>query len=550
MSRATIDIEPLYATTSAIASQFLGLPPSPDTMDLGYTPFSITNAPWFKAILDKGYPIVLLKTARQVGKSVGFFARAFGYMSTIPGFKSMYGAPTNTDLHTFSDEKLKDFHRFSPIINDYFMKGPDTKDSFSRWVFRNGSSLTLRNAARGGANFRGPTNDLIGIDEMQCMPTEAIPIARKTLLRSSFRYEIYSGTPLTMDNPIQGMWDRSTQAEWYVRCYHCSGGDRNYYVIVGLKNFTPMGLICDRCGKLINPLDGMWVEHYPTSEIKGFRIPQGLGDWTDYRDLYWNTIKTEPIHNVHNEVLGLSYDSAVQFLSMKELRDAVDPRIELVSSIPENLAMRKTFIGIDWSMGGGCFTSFVVGLDLDGIHWAPLMMRIIPHGVKDGDHFGEIIVAIDTFRVNMVVADVGVHGDRNFRIADHMGDPQRVVQCQYVYSPEYMGKFFQETRKLNVGKPMALTSFKTDMVTRKNVRLPSLDQIPEFVQHLIAEKVETNRMGFLQYILPSGRNDDGLMAMVYANMAHRILRGMPPVDDVYMGMREEQERKPRLRDAW
>lgn len=550
MPRTRSETNHINTTISILASRCLGLPPSPQTMDLGYTPFTIDNAPWFKAILDKGYANVLLKTARQVGKSVGIFARAFGYMATIPGFKVMYCAPTNTDLHTFSDEKLKDFYTFSSIIRDHFMKGPETKNSFSRWVFRNSSSLSLRNAARGGANFRGPTNDMIGVDEIQCMPVEAIPIARKTLLRSSFRYEVYSGTPLTMDNPIQGMWDHSTQAEWYIKCDHCSGGDKNYYVIVGLRNFTPMGLICDRCGKLINPLNGMWVEHYPTSDIKGFRIPQGLGDWTDYRDLYWNTIKTEPIHNVHNEVLGLSYDSAVQFLAMQELRDAVDSRIELVSKIPENLAMRKTFMGIDWSMGGSCHTAFVVGLDLDGVHWAPLMMRIIPHGVKDADHLAEIIAAIDEFRVNMVVADVGVHGDRNFRIADHLGDPHRVVQCQYVYSPEYIGRFFKETRKLNVGKPLALTSFKTDMVTKHNLRLPSLDQIPEFVQHYLAEKVEINRMGFLQYVLPGGRKDDGLMATVYANMAHRILRGMPPVDDVYMGKREEQEKKPRSRYEW
>ena len=542
-----------YQPLTRIIQGLLYLPPDPihgpdDGLPI---PLSYEDRPHDHAIINCGWKNLLLKTARQVEKSFKILGICIARMAVIPGFRAMYIAPTDTDLHTFSDEKLETVFHASYPLNRMLLDGPSAKKKFSEWRFNNGSTFRLRNAARGGANLRGPTVDQSCYDEYQLIPPGVVAVGHQMMHHSPHKYEFKTGTPLTYDNQIETEWGMSSQTEWYVKCEACSGGDTNYYNIIGLRNFTPKGLICDRCGRFINPVKGMWVDHVKGANIQGFRIPQGIGVWSDYEDIYWNTIKKESEAVIANEVLGLSFDSASQFLSMEHLKAVSDPRYHLVEDLPYAMKSRRTFMGIDWAQNtkAGHFNCAVIGLDIDGIRWRPVWARIFPKFIDADDQFNEMMEAIDRFKVNLVCADHGASGDRNVRISRVLG-PDGVVQVNYVYSMDYYGKFMEGTRVLRVGRTPCLTSFRTDLVHRNNIVLPNLDDLSDFIPHLLAEKVETDRFGHLNYILPAGRDDDGLMAFTYANMAHRIMRGMPAVDDVFMPAREDIERRSKRADAW
>lgn len=543
-------VEFLRRPLTQIISSLLCIPPGPK--DDYAVPVGFDDRPHDHAIINKGWKRLLLKTGRQVEKSFKLLGMAVAKMVAHPGFRAMYVAPTDTDLHTFSDEKLESVFSNSPAIRQYLLTGEGAKKSFSEWRFRNGSTYRLRNAARGGANLRGPTVDLCEYDEYQLIGPGVVSVGSHMLSHSEYGYEFFSGTPLTFDNPIESDWNRSTQTEWYIKCEHCSGGERNYYNIIGLRNFTPKGLICDRCGRFIDPLLGMWVDHVAGASIQGFRIPQGIGVWTKFHKLYWETLKEQSENVIANEVLGLSYDSAEQYLSLTDLKAASRTDIHLVEDVPFPMKQRRTFMGIDWSQNtrAGAFNSAVIGIDIDGVRWRPLWMKIYPKFMSADDQMRDMIQALDRFNVNLVAADHGCHGDRNIRIARHMGDPLKMIQVNYVNSMDYYGKFIEDTRVLRVGRTPCLSTFKSDLTHRGNIQLPNLDDIPEFIPHYTAEKVETTRYGNLNYILPEGRNDDGLMSTIYANICHRVMRGMPAVDDVYMPSREDMENRSSRADAW
>ena len=70
---------------------------------------------------------------------------------------------------------------------------------------------------------RGISADKNVIDEVQDMDISFLPVIHETISASQEWGLIqYAGTPKTMDNTIQVLWQDSSMAEWMVKCPHCS----------------------------------------------------------------------------------------------------------------------------------------------------------------------------------------------------------------------------------------------------------------------------------------------------------------------------------------
>ena len=209
-------------------------------------------------------------------------------------------------------------------------------------------------------NCRGIPADYVLIDEFQDILLENVPVIEECASHSEYRFFTYSGTPKSLDNPLEFYYRRfSTQNEWAVPCKR-HGVEKDpstwHWNILDEHNIGKKGLICDKCRKPISAADPdcQWAALNPKPNVErpfeGFRIPQLMVPWIDWADILDKQRKYSR-SKFYNEVLGLSYDSGVRPLTQADVKDNCNPKLSMryYKKVAEKYkAQMPVFMGLDW----------------------------------------------------------------------------------------------------------------------------------------------------------------------------------------------------------
>ncbi len=353
---------------------------------------------------------ILLKTGRQVSKSTSLAAD--GVVTTVlnPFFTTLYVTPLFEQVRRFSNNYVRPFVDESPLKNLWL--GPNTEQNVLQRSFGNHSKMQFSYALLDADRIRGITADKVAIDEVQDMDAEHIPIILETMSYSKYELSSYAGTPKTLDNTIEGLWQQSSQAEWFVKCFSC--GHQNIPasefdlekmigpVHDGISPQRP-ATICAKCSKPINPRFGRWVHRDPDKrwDFAGYHVPQVIMPIHYESADKWSTLvgkrdgwESQP-HVFYNEVLGESYDTGQKLVTLTELKEAAKLPWENNPIEPDRKALEaargytKRVMAIDWGGGGEAGVSLttiaVLGLLPTGgidVIWGKRLTT--PH-----DHLGE-----------------------------------------------------------------------------------------------------------------------------------------------------------------
>lgn len=343
-------------------------------------PYSLSDYPMFRAIYDTSPKRLLLKTCRQVGKSMTLAAFSLSESVAIPHFKTFFIAPTKEQTQTFSTARIGKFITFSPHIRDVFISPSHPNRVLARH-FAHGSRIVFSYASDDADRCRGQSCDRLMLDEVQDILLDVVrPVVVECLRTSKYSYETYCGTPKTFENGIEAMWAGSTQTEWVIKCAACGKSS----ILMSEKQCGKYGPVCLSCQAYLNPRNGTWVDmnYRPADEdgivtqTKGFHIsrlmmPQnvpaawekGTQEWTDalvkWRDVL-NALdgpEAYPISTFRNEVLGVS-DSQGRRLVTKEMLEKAQTGPAICNKPTKALiqGINKIAVGIDWSGGGSSTT--------------------------------------------------------------------------------------------------------------------------------------------------------------------------------------------------
>ena len=334
----------------------------PDKVKQIRVPFSFVNRRYLSLPYDTPSKRVLLKCGRQVEKSTLLGNKSLAYCALISSFNVLYVSPTNLQTKTFSQDRLKE-----PIETSSRLKAWTTtqlSDNIFLKKFVNRSQLTLRYAYHNADRVRGIPADLILVDEVQDIITDNLPVIEECASHSIYKLFLYSGTPKSLDNPLEKYWtEQSTQNEWVVPCeHHGVPGDPStwHWNILGEGNIGLGGLVCSKCGKPIVAMHphAQWASMNPSvfgrlkQPFEGYRIPQLMVPWLDWHELLDKRTKQSPTV-FNNEVLGLSYDSGNRPLTRQDIIANCSPGLLMTESnlikIKQHLGTASPiFAGIDW----------------------------------------------------------------------------------------------------------------------------------------------------------------------------------------------------------
>jgi hypothetical protein len=289
------------------------------------------------------------------------------------------------------------------------------------------------------------------------MNREHLPILLETLSASEWALRQYTGTPKTLDNTLEGLWQTSSQAEWFIPCLHCTTWnipalEFNLEKMIGpyrtdISEKAP-ATICHKCGKAISPRLGRWVHRYPERvwSQAGYHVPQIIMPLHYAHPDKWSELlakqagKGNTTTNVfYNEVLGESYDTAAKLVTLTEINavSVLGPNTD-EAALARCAGYEFRVLGVDWGGGGEKQISFttlaLLGARSDGsidVIWGKRLLT--PH-----DHLREardVLRYMQLFKPEILAHDYTGAGSLRETFIIQAGIPVRqVMPCQYIRS--------------------------------------------------------------------------------------------------------------------
>jgi hypothetical protein len=509
---------------------------------------------------------ICFRTGRQVAKTTTLAADGIMKSVSIPNFTSLHVTPLFEQIRRFSTMFVAPFIEQSPVRRAW-LNTESVRNVLHR-SFRNGSKMLFSYAFLNADRIRGIPADKMAIDEVQDMAGEHIPIIKECMSASPWELSQYTGTPKTLDNPLQMLSDESSQGEWFIPCTHCTTGGFPTWNIPSIEHHLEKmigpwhkdisekepAIICYKCGGTLNPRHGRWKHRYEDriGDFVGYHIPQIIMpmhcmDPDKWATLLWKRAgKGNTTTNMfYNEVLGESYDASAKLVSLSDLNKVSDLgplSFERARRTMGNYRMRV--LACDWGGGGEKEVSFttiaLLGLRFDGridVLWGKRLLTPL-------DHIREAAAVKwywDKFKPHFLVHDGCGAGALRETILVQAGVPvTHVFPVEYVTSAKqglcwHVGPTEQNPRDryrvdksrslqltCNVIKLGALHFFSPDWISKDE---PGL--IRDFLS-LVEDKSKTRAAGEI-YRIDSllGRTDDfaqavniGCVCLWYVNKAY------------------------------
>lgn len=509
---------------------------------LGYERFSFEGRRHMLRPYNTPSKRMLLFCGRQVEKSTLLGNIILTYSCLIPAYKTLYVSPSATQTKVFSADRIKEPIETSEVLRSF------TTSMLSQNIlekqFVNRAKITLRYAFLNADRTRGIPAWCLALDEIQDIISDNIPVIEQCTSHApeKFKRFIYAGTPKGLDNSIEYYRSgvskdgrpMSTQGEWVVPCDAHSGEGGRYWNILGEKNIGKSGLICERCGKPINPAhpDAQWAQQVKDGIFESYRIPQLMVPWRSWDEILLDYSRY-PRDKFYNEVLGISYDSGLRPLSLGQVKECCNPQVtmhpEALEKTRKQLMGGNVFAGIDWGTGENSYTVMTLGAYVDNkfrIFW---IHRFAGEDTDPQEQIKKIVQIIRAYNVRVIGSDYGGGFDRNNVLVREFG-PARLQKFQYQAKVKKKVAQNPQLQRWLVHRTEVMSDIFS-AIKRKQFEFPRFEEFREpFAQDLLniySEYNETLRM--VQYNHRPDRPDDSFHSIVYCFLASMMIHPRPDI---------------------
>jgi len=508
-------------------------------------PLRLDQHRFFLPVYDSSTQLTILKCGRQVAKSTTLANLMVAESIVYEAFRTLYVSPSSMQTRQFSNEKLTPTINDSPIVHDHFT---DKKciDQVYEKTFTNAAHIFLRYAFLSADRARGIPADRLYLDEIQDILKDNVKVIAESLSFSEYAYELYAGTPKTLDNTIEEYWQWSTQMEWAIPC---NMHTPIHWNVLGLDNIGNDGLICGKCGNRIHPEEGRWVVTNPGGEYTGFHVTQLMVPWKQggdrwKKDIVWKRDNWPPAV-FYNEVLGESHDQASKPVTQTEIMQCCWPINKKSGIDSEHLILepyrellgRDNFGGVDWGEGrsegkvvGGkkrhaSFTVLTIGTFLDEDLFWPFFIKKYEGAEIDPEFVKEDIVRLfHRFNVKILGVDYGHGWGMNSHLINKLGR-QRVMEFNYVGKMRERIKWDDLAFNFKVNRSMAISNY-IDALKHQQIMYARWEEYARFAKDTLGVYIDYNeRQKTMYYDHPIDQPDDAMHSQIYSRLAGMISQG-------------------------
>ncbi len=540
LSRKRGKIPPAIITPSQFTEFAFRMPKS---NGLGYEPFTFDGRRHMRDPYDTSARRILLKCARQVEKSTMLGNKALAYSCMVPAYRSLYVSPSATQTKTFSNDRLREPIETSEVLKNFTTKMLSM--SIFEKQFINRSKITLRFAYLNADRTRGIPAFRIIIDELQDILQKNIAVIEQAASHAEDRKVLeYAGTPKSLDNVIEHYWSgfnslgqpMSTQGEWVVPCDRCGSADGagRFWNVLGETNIGRKGLICQKCGELLNPMhvDAQWAKACADGIYESYHVSQLMVPWKP-----WDEVLLEygsyPRGRFYNEVLGLSFDEGIRPISAAQIRDCCNGLVKMSEAALEPYRLlslsQPVFGGLDHGTGENTYSVFCMGTYVDGKFRIFFIHRFVGAEEDPEVNVPAVIEFCKKFNVRILGSDYGGGFDRNNTITKAIGR-RRIQKYMYSARPKRKVHWNPEHLRWVVHRTEVMSALFTAIKSR-HLEFPAWEEFREpFAQDILNIRSEYNySLRMLQYAHKPDRPDDSFHAILYCFLASMIMFPRPDI---------------------
>ena len=383
-----------------------------------------------------------LMCGAQVAKSVTAFLSCVHMPLYFWGRYFGYFLPDEKMANDFSAERYKPLVRGIPEIRPLWGNDPTSDDNEKqtdkKGVRSIGPSKVIFSYMGGKTSTEGWP--LLGVcfDEVRRMLDTEIELVRERMSHSPYPVEMMFSTAGFPDINIDKAYKRSNQNKFHTKC-RCPDGvilsevfpnciGENTGIGPAMKNLPQHFYVCPTCKTIIlNPRDGSWRQHNPTSKRLGYHIPQTLSCAQTPGKILEAFRDAKNVQEFYNSKLGVAYLSKeARICSEEHLRSTVNLDLKWLST------GRNFSMGVDQMGGFNVATIRYWGpKDDSGAYKSRLAHLEMIYADDPWDRCCELMHQYD---ISVCVADAVPNFNEARRFAKKF--PGRVFLAEYNFTPE------------------------------------------------------------------------------------------------------------------
>jgi hypothetical protein len=383
-------------------------------------------------------------------------ARTVIQTASLPFFSTLLIAPRYEQIRRISSNFVRPFIEHSPLGG--LMANAKIANSVLQRNFANGSTMYFSFAFIDAERTRGIPADCVTYDEIQDLDADFMPIIQECMSASDYGMEMFFGTPKTMENTIEVMWEESSQGEWVIKCDACGHWNipsqhHDLYKMIG-----KIGPSCARCTRLVNPREGHFRHAFPQNRwiLEGHHVPQismpmhyedpkRPGEKPTEASEKWVQLLRKyegkdgyTQGKFANEVLGESCDHGSKLVSMTDLKKAAVLNPSTFEAACEAVSKYSVRImGVDWGGGGQDETSTTT---VAAVGWNPRENRAecfyaerFSRAMSHDQEAAKVLKLFTAFQCQRLAHDFNGAGGPRETIMLHAGFPyERIFPLVYM----------------------------------------------------------------------------------------------------------------------
>ena len=480
-------------------------------------PFSLAEHSAFQPIFCLNRPKkMLFKCARQVGKSLSMATANLLLSIFIEDFSTLFVCPRFEQIKRFSNNYMGNLIRNSLLHGA--VTGRHTEQNILQRSYASRSIQYFSFAFLDAERIRSYPVDAVALDEIQDINIDHMPVIEQTMGGSHYGLLTYTGTPKTLDNTIEQLWELSSQGERAFKC-SCNGGGKGGWNIACvdeqlLKMIGKHTCVCAFCGKPIDTTAGCYVHRFPDrrSKFAAYHIAQpATAFFANYPEKWLELLdyqRSYAQYRFWNECLGESFDSSVNMITQTELIAACNGRPENKLDVACRLRGKYQLVvmGVDWTGGGhgASYTAITVGGLRPGTNTIDIFyVERLKQGLSPVEEVSHIISLFRKLRPTFIAHDYTGAGNLREVMLDNAGIPRNmIIPFSYtVMSDAAIVKYNQEDQgsrsSYSLDKPRSLvvtcTMIKAGKITLPKWTEDSMVILKDFLN--IAQEVQERPRG-------------------------------------------------------
>ena len=363
-------------------------------------PISFLDRPYLRSIYAVNRGNLVIRASRQVEKST-FLANTIIHAAWCdPQARILLVLPRIEQAGVFSRDRLLPAIQNSPILRRLLL-GPGSTAQVTNLRFSNGATLAIRAAFRSADSSRGISANLLLVDEFQDIASGRLAVLQETLSHATNGRTILTGTPKSIENHLEAVFNLSTANYWMIPCALCQQDFAPDDRILGAT-----GLICPNCETGLDSRDGRWVARNPTATWgQGFSMNHLMVPWVSHADVLEKLQSYDPVA-FRNEVLGLPSCTGDLLVTRAELEECcTGPAMIRPADAGSRWQHQCLFAGLDWGGGVRSRTLLTIGYMRDDYVFDVIYMEAFQAREEPQRILTEVAERCNAFRIAGIAAD-------------------------------------------------------------------------------------------------------------------------------------------------